>query len=180
MRADDRAVGAAAANDGGGLEPGAQNRDPPLEQSLFVLGGVVLEVLGEIAVTACGRDRLHDLGPLGPFELGELGRELGVLLGRELLVQGEAVGASSYGGGVSLLVTGPGSPRQILERLGQLLRSTAARDCADSEVSERSGGLPVSSGSSVRSMNRPPLLDPTQSPSETSTDPRRIVVVTRP
>src|SRR3954463_6316295 len=33
----------------GAREPVAQHPDPPLEQALLVLGGVVLEVLGEVA-----------------------------------------------------------------------------------------------------------------------------------
>ena len=73
-------------DDDGGLEPRAQDRDPPLEQPLLVLGGVVLEVLREVAVAARDGDRLHDLGPLRPFELGELGGQLRVLLRGELLV----------------------------------------------------------------------------------------------
>ena len=51
----------------------AQDRDPPLEQALLVLRRVVLEVLGEIAVTAGDGDRLDDRLPAGSFELGELG-----------------------------------------------------------------------------------------------------------
>ena len=88
VRADDHRVGAAALDDDRGLEPCAQDRDAPLEQALLVLGGVVLEVLGEVAVAAGDRDRLHDLGALRPFELGELGGEPGVLLRGELLVHG--------------------------------------------------------------------------------------------
>jgi len=49
---------------------------------------VVFKVLGEIAVAACGRDRLDGLGASGAFELGELLCEAGVLVVGELLVQG--------------------------------------------------------------------------------------------
>lgn len=49
---------------------------------------MVLEVLGEIAVAASGRDRLDGLGAPGAFELGELLCEAGVLVVGELLVQG--------------------------------------------------------------------------------------------
>ena len=66
----------AALDDHGVLEPGAQDRDLPLQQALLVLRGVVLEVLGEVAVPARGRDRLDDLLPLRALELGELGGEL--------------------------------------------------------------------------------------------------------
>ena len=62
-------------DDDGVLDPAAQDRDPPFEQALLVLRVVVGEVLGEVAEAACGRDRLHHLGALGAFELGELGRE---------------------------------------------------------------------------------------------------------
>ena len=45
--------------DGDGvLQPVAQLADPGLEQALLVLGGVVFEVLGEVAERARGRDRL--------------------------------------------------------------------------------------------------------------------------
>src|SRR6185312_12072743 len=62
----------------------AEDRDAPLEQSLLVLRGVVLEVLGEIAVTARGRDRLDDGLALRTLELRELGRQLLVLATSEL------------------------------------------------------------------------------------------------
>ena len=51
------------------LEPVAQHPDPRLEQPLLVLRRVVLEVLGEVAVRPCRRDRLHDLLPLRALEL---------------------------------------------------------------------------------------------------------------
>src|SRR6476660_4670304 len=54
------------------LEPVTQHPDPGLEQALLVLRGVVLEVLREVAVRPRGRNRLHDLLPLGALELGEL------------------------------------------------------------------------------------------------------------
>ena len=69
----------------GVLEPRAEDRDPPLEQPLLVLRRVVLEVLGEVAVTARRRDRLDDRLPLRPFELRELGLELLALRVRQLL-----------------------------------------------------------------------------------------------
>jgi len=67
------------------LQPVPQNPDSRLEQSLLVLRGVVLEVLGEIAVCPRRRDRLHGLSPLRPFELGKLGLELRVGGGRQQL-----------------------------------------------------------------------------------------------
>src|SRR5438445_13678509 len=44
------------------------------EQRLLVLRGVVLEVLGEIAVPAGYPDRVDDLVPARAFELGQIGR----------------------------------------------------------------------------------------------------------
>src|SRR4051812_21975378 len=67
------------------VEPVAQHPDPRLEQSLLVLGSVVLEVLGEIAVRARRGDRLHDLLPLRALELGELRLKLCVGGGRQQL-----------------------------------------------------------------------------------------------
>ena len=52
-----------------------------LEQALLVLRRVVLEVLGEVAEAAGGRDRLDDLLAPRALELGQLGLELR-LLGR--------------------------------------------------------------------------------------------------
>src|SRR5581483_2489266 len=69
----------------GVLEPGAEDRDLALEQALLVLRGVVLEVLGEVAVTAGGRDRLDDLLAPRPLELRQLGLEPGVLVLRQML-----------------------------------------------------------------------------------------------
>ena len=51
---------------------------------MLVLGGVVLEVLGEIAEAACGLDRLDDLGALRPLELGQLGLEPCLLVLRQM------------------------------------------------------------------------------------------------
>ena len=62
-------------DDDGVLDSVPQDRDPPLEQALLVLGVVVGEVLGEVAEAACGCDRLDQLRPLRAFQLGELGRE---------------------------------------------------------------------------------------------------------
>src|ERR1035437_9994140 len=67
------------------LEPRAENRDPPLEQSLLVLRRVVLEVLGEVAVAARDRDRLDDRLALRALELCELGLELRALCAGQLL-----------------------------------------------------------------------------------------------
>ena len=66
-------------------EPRLQNRDAALEQALLVLRRVVLEVLGEVAVAARDRDRLDDLLPARPLELGELRHELIALGERQLL-----------------------------------------------------------------------------------------------
>ena len=63
----------------------AQHPDPRLEEPLLVLRRVVLEVLGEVAVCARGRDRLYGFLPLRPLELGELGLELLVRSGRQQL-----------------------------------------------------------------------------------------------
>ena len=68
----------------GVLDLGAQDRDLTFEQSLLVLGGVVLEVLGQVSMAAGHRDRIHDLGALGPFQLGQLGLEPGHLFRGEL------------------------------------------------------------------------------------------------
>src|SRR5204863_9973366 len=77
-------------DDNRSLETVAQHRDPPLEQPLFVLRGVVLEVLRQIAEAARTRDCLHGLGALRPLELGQLrlqlvllslGQMLGLVLG---------------------------------------------------------------------------------------------------
>src|SRR5438034_9824071 len=67
------------------LETVAQHRDPPLEQTLFVLRGVVLEVLRQIAEAARTRDGLHGLGAFRAFELGELRLELLLLRLGEML-----------------------------------------------------------------------------------------------
>ena len=64
-----------------------------LEESLLVLRRVVLEVLGEVAVCAGGRDRLDDLLPLRTLELGKLGLELLVPAVRQQL----AVACSCHG-----------------------------------------------------------------------------------
>ena len=62
------------------VEPGAQRADARLEQALLVLGGVVLEVLGEVAELARLLDRLDDLGAARALELLELGAQrLGLL-----------------------------------------------------------------------------------------------------
>ena len=74
-RADPDGALLSVLDDDGVLDPAAQDRDPPLEQALLVLRVVVGEVLGEVAEAACRRDRLHHLGALGAFELGELGCE---------------------------------------------------------------------------------------------------------
>src|SRR6188768_57438 len=67
---DDRAVQAIA------------NRpDPGFEQTLVVLRGVVLEVLGQVAERPGRRDRLDDLLAARPLQLGELRLEP-LLLGR--------------------------------------------------------------------------------------------------
>src|SRR5512132_178008 len=62
LRADsDRALGRRVlVDEHGAREAVAQHPDPPLEQSLLVLGGVILEVLGEVAEAARGLDRLDD------------------------------------------------------------------------------------------------------------------------
>ena len=60
-RADPDDVGTAALDDLRVLDPRAQDGDLALEQSLLVLRGVVLEVLGEVAVPARDGDRLDDL-----------------------------------------------------------------------------------------------------------------------
>jgi hypothetical protein len=46
---------------------------------------VVLEVLGEVAEAACGRDRLHNLGSPRPLQLGQLGLELRLLARGQML-----------------------------------------------------------------------------------------------
>src|SRR4029453_10387142 len=60
-------------------EPVAEDRDPALEEPLLVLGGVVLEILGQVAEAPGGLDRLDGLGPLRALELGQLRLE-GLLL----------------------------------------------------------------------------------------------------
>ena len=67
------------------VQPRAQDRDPPLEQPLLVLRGVVLEVLGEVAVPPGCRDRLDHGLPLRPLQLRKLGGQLLVLRTSELL-----------------------------------------------------------------------------------------------
>ena len=62
-------------HDSRSVEAGAQAPDAALEHALLVLGGVVLEVLGE-SPKPRGRDRLDDLGAPRALELGELGLEL--------------------------------------------------------------------------------------------------------
>ena len=69
----------------GVVEPRAQRPDSRLEQALLVLGGVVLEVLRQVAVLARCLDRQHDRLTARAFELRELGRELRTL-GRGQLV----------------------------------------------------------------------------------------------
>ena len=72
-------------DDDGPVEPVAQHPDPPLEQALLVLRGVVLEVLREIAEAARGRDCLDGLRAARPFQLCEFGLEVLLLRLRELL-----------------------------------------------------------------------------------------------
>ena len=62
-------------------DPRPQLRDPRLEQPLFVLRSVVLEVLGQIAECAGRRDGLDRGSPARPFELRELGPHRLHLLG---------------------------------------------------------------------------------------------------
>src|SRR5207247_8391017 len=66
-------------DDDGAVEPVAENRDPPFEQSLFVLRRVVLEVLRKVAETPRSRDRLDRLRAPRAFELRELRLELRLL-----------------------------------------------------------------------------------------------------
>ena len=67
------------------LKAVAQDRDPALEQSLLVLGRVVLEVLREVAEAACRLDRVDDDGTARAFQLGQLGLELLLVRPRERL-----------------------------------------------------------------------------------------------
>ncbi len=69
------------------MQPVAEDRDSPLEEALLVLGGVVLEVLREVAEPTRRLDRLDDLCALRALELGQLGLEL------SLLGQGERLGS---------------------------------------------------------------------------------------
>jgi hypothetical protein len=70
------------------VEPVAEDRDPPLEQSLLVLCRVVLEVLGKVAVAASHPDRLDDLVAFRPLELREFGHESRVLLAGHIFAHG--------------------------------------------------------------------------------------------
>src|SRR5262249_10012889 len=54
------------------VESSTQHADPSLEQPLFVLRGVILEVLGEVAELARLLDCGDHLGAPRSFELGEL------------------------------------------------------------------------------------------------------------
>ena len=69
----------------GVVESRAQRPDARLEQALLVLGGVVLEVLREVAVLSRCLDRQNDRLTARALELRELGRELRAL-GRGQLV----------------------------------------------------------------------------------------------
>src|SRR5207342_1233543 len=73
----------AVLDDLGVVEPVAEDRNPPLEQALLVLRGVVLEVLRQVAVRASGTDRLDHLATLRALELRERGGEASVLLSCE-------------------------------------------------------------------------------------------------
>jgi hypothetical protein len=68
-----------------------EDGDASFQESLLVLCGVVLEVLGEVAKAASGLDRLNGLGTLGTLELRQLRLEVG-LLGR-----GQMLDSVSYG-----------------------------------------------------------------------------------
>ena len=81
--ADDAVLG--LLDDDGVLDSMAQDRDPPLEQALLVLGVVIREVLGEVAEAARGCDRLDELRPLRAFQLGELrGQRIALSCGHRL------------------------------------------------------------------------------------------------
>jgi hypothetical protein len=67
------------------VESRLETRDAALEQALLILRGVVLEVLGEVAVGARDGDCLDDLLPARALELGKLGLELLALGARQLL-----------------------------------------------------------------------------------------------
>src|SRR5262249_27498200 len=67
--------------------------------------------------------------------------------------------------------------RDALRKARQRLTAAA---CPEAKVSDSSSGLASTSGSSLRSRNRPPDFEPTKSSSSTSTEPRRIVVTTLP
>ena len=84
-RADAHVLVAVVLDRHGMVEAVLEEGDPPLEHSLLVLRGVVLEVLREIAELACALDRLDDLGALRPFELGELRLEGRTLLRSQVL-----------------------------------------------------------------------------------------------
>src|SRR6185437_9146393 len=88
---DDRADADRAArsdlDDLGAVQARPQRPDARLEQTLLVLGGVVLEVLGQVAELARLRDRSDDLLTPGPLELGELlAQRVGLLLREPLAV----------------------------------------------------------------------------------------------
>ena len=71
----------------GVVEPVAERADARLEQALLVLGGVVLEVLGEVAELAGLLDRGDDLGAPRALELLELGpQRLGLLRGEPFVL----------------------------------------------------------------------------------------------
>ena len=74
-------AGGLLVNDDGAAQAVPQHRDAALEEALLVLGGVVLEVLREVAEAARGLDRLDDRDPPWALQLGQLGLEL-LLLGR--------------------------------------------------------------------------------------------------
>jgi len=63
----------------------AQRSNPRLQQALFVLRGVVFEVLRQVAVLTRRFDRLNDGCALRSFELGKLRGE------RVALTRGETV-----------------------------------------------------------------------------------------
>jgi hypothetical protein len=60
---------------------------------------VVLEVLGEVAVSAGGRDRIDDLFTPRPLELGELGDEPRVLIPGQVLADDSSVSTIHVDGG---------------------------------------------------------------------------------
>ena len=97
------------------VEARAQRPDAGLEQPLLVLGGVVLEVLRQVAVLTRGLDRLHHGRTLRAFELGELVGERLVLRRRQLVVSRLAHRRRSIGRIPH--ASGPRSPATIREML---------------------------------------------------------------